>query len=211
MVYYYDLGNKQKPTMSKAGSKPQKTLNRILDAAMDCYEEQGINATRLEDVARKAGVGRTTLYRYISNRDDLLNQVVLRDAQEQRDEMQTINRYAGNLADSLVDSVVHVMRGRRNRPINKLLFSQAASGGVDRINLSPANFYALTESLLAPQFVDAVERGEIREGITLESASRWLARVILSLVTYPDEFIDDDEALRGFVRQFLVPSLIADR
>ena len=165
----------------------------------------------LRDVARKAEVGRTTLYRYINNRDDLLNQVVLRDAQEQRDEMQMINRYAGSFADSLVDSIVHVMRGRRNRPINKLLFSQTASGGVDRVNLSPENFYMLTESLLAPQFADAVEQGDIREGVTLESAARWLSRVILSLVTYPDEFLDDDEALRGFVRQFLIPSLMVDR
>ena len=196
--------------MSQANTKATKTLNRILDAALSCYEESGISGTRLEDVARKAEIGRPTLYRYIKNRDDLLNQVVLRDAEEQRDEMQLINRYADSLADSLMDSVIHVMRGRRNRPINKLLFEEADGDTIARINLSPANFYALTESLLAPQFADAVARGEIREGVTLEAAAHWLARVILSLVTSPEEFIDDEDALRQLVRQFLIPSLIVD-
>lgn len=211
MVYYVDSPNSENQSMPTASPKALKTLNRILDAALSCYEESGINGTRLEDVARKAEIGRTTLYRYVKNRDDLLNQVVLRDAEQQRNEMQMINRYADSLAESLVDSVIHVMRGRRNRPINKLLFSDADSDSIDHINLSPANFYPLTESLLAPQFADAVARGEIRQGVTLEAAAQWLARVILSLVTYPEEFIDDEDALRRFVRQFLVPSLIVDQ
>ena len=70
--------------MPTAQTKPEKTLNRILDAALTCYEQSGIGNTRLEDVAATAGIGRTTLYRYVKNRDDLLNKVVLRDASEQR-------------------------------------------------------------------------------------------------------------------------------
>jgi len=194
--------------MTDGQSKTQNTLNRILDAALTCYEETGIGGTRLEDVARTAGIGRTTLYRYVKNRDDLLNQVVLRDAEEQRAEMEVLTRYQQSLADSLVDSVMHVMRGRRHRPINKLLFGSKDSAVIDRINLSPSNFRAMTEMLLAPQFERALDRGEVREGVTLNAASDWLARVILSLVTYPEEFLEDEEALRLFLRQFLVPSLI---
>jgi AcrR family transcriptional regulator len=196
--------------MPAAQTKTEKTLNRILDAALACYEQSGIGDTRLEDVAATAGIGRTTLYRYVKNRDDLLNKVVLRDASEQRAEMKILTRYHDNLADSVVDSVVHVLRGRRVRPINRLLFGSGDSAVIDRVNLSPANFYTLTESLLAPQFEQALQRGEIREGVTLRSASEWLARVILSLVSYPEAFLEDEEALRRFLRDFLVPSLVRD-
>ena len=195
--------------MNKPSSKAEKTLNRILDAALRCYEVSGIGGTRLEDVAKEANIGRTTLYRYVKNRDDLLNQVVLRDAEEQRNEMQLINRYANSLADSILDSAVHVLRGRRNRPINRLLFDEAGDG-LNQVNLSPASIYDLTESLLAPKFAEAVARGEIREGVTLEGAAQWMARIMLSLVTFPEEFIDDEDALRQFLGQFVVPSLIAD-
>jgi len=194
--------------MAEKQSKAEKTLNRILDAALSCYEQAGISGTRLEGVAKTAGIGRTTLYRYVDNREDLLNKVVLRDAVEQQAELEILNRYQDNLADSIVDNVVLVMRGRRNRPINRLLFRSSDSASIDHINLSPANFYPMVEALLAPQFEQAQARGEIRDGVSLSQASHWMARVVLSLVTYPEEFLEDEDALRNFLRLFLVPSLI---
>ena len=79
--------------MEAVAARPRKaelTLTRILDAALDCYVRQGIGATTLEDVARAAGVGRSTLYRYVDNRDDLAKQEA--DAQPlkvARDELQS--------------------------------------------------------------------------------------------------------------------------
>ncbi|MFK7733839.1 MAG: TetR family transcriptional regulator [Pseudomonadales bacterium] len=196
--------------MPEQQTKAQTTLNRILDAAMACYEKSGISGTRLEDVAKSAGVGRTTLYRYVKNRDDLLNQVLLRDAQAQRAEMEVLNRYHDNLADAVVESTLLVLRGRRTRPINRLLFANAEDTMIERINLSPSSFKALTEALLAPKFEKALANGELREGVTLAEASDWVARITLSLVTYPEDFLNDDDALRRYLRAFLVPSLLKD-
>ena len=196
--------------MAKPLTKAQNTLNRILDAALACYEQSGISGTRLEDVAKSAGIGRTTLYRYVKNRDDLLNQVIQRDALAQREEMEVLNRYLDNLADSLVESTVMVLRGRRTRPINRLLFGMEENAMIDRINLSPSSFSALTEALLTPQFNKALARGEVREGVTLAQASDWVARITLSLVTYPEDFLNDEDSLRQYLRTFLVPSLVKD-
>lgn len=196
--------------MAERQSKAEKTLDRILDAALDCYEESGISQTRLEEVARIAGIGRTTLYRYVDNRDDLLNKVLLRDAREQQAEMALLTRYHDSLGDILVDTVVHVIRGRRNRPINRLLFGGSESDLIDRINLSPGNFLPLVRETLAPPFEQAQSMGEIREAVTLDMACDWVTRVILSLVTYPGEFLDDEDALRQYLRAFLVPSIITN-
>ena len=196
--------------MAKRPTKAQTTLNRILDAALACYEQSGISGTRLEDVAKSAGIGRTTLYRYVKNRDDLLNQVIQRDALAQREEMEVLNRYLDNLADSLVESTVMVLRGRRTRPINRLLFGMEENAMIDRFNLSPSSFSALTEALLTTQFNKALARGELREGVTLAQASDWVARITLSLVTYPEDFLNDEDSLRQYLRTFLVPSLVKD-
>jgi AcrR family transcriptional regulator len=197
--------------MEQKLSKAEKTLNRILDAALTCYERFGISGTRLDEVSRVAGIGRTTLYRYVNNREDLLNKVILRDARQQQAEMAVLNRYYDSFADSLVETVILVMRGRRTRPINKLLFSGEENALIDRINLSPSSFYDMVEGLLAPQFELAQAQGELRDGVKLKDASRWLSRVILSLVTYPGEFLQDEAALRTFLGQFLVPSLIEEQ
>ena len=45
---------------------------------MTCYERNGISKTNIDEVAREAGVSRTTFYRYAKNREDLFNQVLQR-------------------------------------------------------------------------------------------------------------------------------------
>ena len=133
-------------------SKAAKTLDRILDGAIACYTRDGISKTSLDEVARAAGVGRTTLYRYVDNRDDLLAKVLLRDARLQQEELLILLRSHDNFASWLVDSMVHVMRARRTRPMNALLFGADSGGLLERISLEPANFYGVAEELLAPLF-----------------------------------------------------------
>lgn len=48
----------------------------ILDAALDLFVEKGFAATRLEDVAQRAGVSKGTVYLYFDSKDDLFKSVI---------------------------------------------------------------------------------------------------------------------------------------
>lgn len=48
----------------------------ILDAALTCFAERGFAATRLDDVAKRAGITKGTLYLYFPNKEELLKAVV---------------------------------------------------------------------------------------------------------------------------------------
>jgi AcrR family transcriptional regulator len=48
----------------------------ILGAALACFAERGFAATRLDDVARRAGVTKGTLYLYFANKEELFQAVV---------------------------------------------------------------------------------------------------------------------------------------
>src|SRR5450830_597844 len=56
-------------------ARPQE----LLAAALDLFVERGFASTRLEDVARRAGVSKGTLYLYFANKEELFKAVV-RDA-----------------------------------------------------------------------------------------------------------------------------------
>jgi AcrR family transcriptional regulator len=56
-------------------ARPQE----LLAAALDLFVSRGYAATRLEDVARSAGVSKGTLYLYFANKEELFKAVV-RDA-----------------------------------------------------------------------------------------------------------------------------------
>lgn len=48
----------------------------ILTAALDCFAERGFAATRLDEVAKRAGVTKGTLYLYFPNKEELFKAVV---------------------------------------------------------------------------------------------------------------------------------------
>jgi len=50
--------------------------SELLDAALDLFIEHGFNATRLEDVAQRAGVSKGTLYIYFTNKEELFKAVI---------------------------------------------------------------------------------------------------------------------------------------
>ncbi|HWJ95397.1 MAG TPA: TetR/AcrR family transcriptional regulator [Telluria sp.] len=53
-------------------ARPQE----LLAAALDLFVEKGFASTRLEDVAKRAGVSKGTLYLYFENKEDLFKAVV---------------------------------------------------------------------------------------------------------------------------------------
>ncbi|HEU4852926.1 MAG TPA: TetR/AcrR family transcriptional regulator [Telluria sp.] len=67
------------PTGSKAPRWERRKEARpqeLLASALDLFVERGFAATRLEDVARRAGVSKGTLYLYYANKEELFKAVV---------------------------------------------------------------------------------------------------------------------------------------
>jgi AcrR family transcriptional regulator len=54
-------------------------VRRLLDAALAEFEETGFDATRVEDIVRRAQTSHGTFYLYFANKDDLFR-TLLRDA-----------------------------------------------------------------------------------------------------------------------------------
>ena len=52
--------------------KATRTRQQIVDVALDLFIEQGYDATTMEQIAERAEVGNTTLYRYFPSKDLLI-------------------------------------------------------------------------------------------------------------------------------------------
>ncbi|MES2260438.1 MAG: TetR/AcrR family transcriptional regulator [Pseudomonadota bacterium] len=68
----------QAPTDTKPRWERRKDARpqELLAAALDLFVERGFSSTRLEDVARRAGVSKGTLYLYFENKEELFKAVV---------------------------------------------------------------------------------------------------------------------------------------
>ena len=55
---------------------PEERPRQILDAAFAVFAERGLAAARLEDIARRAGLSKGTIYLYFPNKEELFREVV---------------------------------------------------------------------------------------------------------------------------------------
>jgi AcrR family transcriptional regulator len=59
-----------------APAAPEERQEAILKAALDVFSEKGFAATRLEDIAHRAGVAKGTLYLYFSDKEALFESML---------------------------------------------------------------------------------------------------------------------------------------
>lgn len=55
---------------------PDERPQQILEAALAVFAEQGLAGARLEDIARRAGIAKGTIYLYFPNKEELFREVV---------------------------------------------------------------------------------------------------------------------------------------
>jgi Bacterial regulatory proteins, tetR family/Tetracyclin repressor-like, C-terminal domain len=62
------------------GRVPRNTLSRdrIVDAALELLDTEGLDALTMPKLARRLGVGTMSLYRHVADKDDLVNSVAER-------------------------------------------------------------------------------------------------------------------------------------
>ena len=74
----------------------------LLASAIELFVERGFASTRLEDVARRAGVSKGTLYLYYANKEDLFKAVVRQTILPMIDDAETsVAEFDGHSADLL--------------------------------------------------------------------------------------------------------------
>jgi AcrR family transcriptional regulator len=88
-------------------SRPAKR-ERILGAAIDVFRDMGFEATRMDEVARRARVGKGTLYNFFDSKEDLL-----------------ISAWEASMESSRmrIDSLIGPVRGDPEQALSSLLHS----------------------------------------------------------------------------------------
>ena len=89
------------------------TNQRILDSARSLYIEYGLRRTTMEDVSKRAGMGRATLYRRFSEKDQLFKAVIFRDLQRSLVHIEEAINDLGSALDALLESFVLFSRMTR--------------------------------------------------------------------------------------------------
>jgi AcrR family transcriptional regulator len=72
---------------------------QIIDAAFTAFAANGLDETRLEDIARLAGVAKGTIYLYFPNKEALFREMIRRTVIVRLDELESEPRHPDPVAD----------------------------------------------------------------------------------------------------------------
>jgi AcrR family transcriptional regulator len=122
-------GKARRSVREREGRTARKGERRdaILAAALDEFSAQGFAAARLDDVARRAGVAKGTIYLYFRDKEALFQELVrslLTPVVGSVEALRDANIPVRMLADRLVDLFVDEIFGTRRRDVIRLMITE---------------------------------------------------------------------------------------
>ena len=121
--------NKTSASKTSGNSDHKRAARRtaILDAALDEFSARGFEATRLDDVARRAGIAKGTIYLYFRDKETLFQELVralLVPMIGGIEAMAAVEMPAYELAKRFVDLFVNEIYGTRRQDIVRLMIAE---------------------------------------------------------------------------------------
>lgn len=174
----------------------------ILDTARAVFETYGVRRANIEDVAVRAGVSRSTVYRRFPTKDDLVEQVVRREGELF---FATLDRATAGCtpAEAVIEAFTLGVRLVQDSP----LYSRI-------VESEPELFGLFSRSQVFPisQFADGIAHTLRRCGADipepdLANIADVLLRVALGIIVFPTDRLDisDHAAVREYAARYLVP------
>ncbi|MEO8032079.1 MAG: TetR/AcrR family transcriptional regulator [Gemmatimonadota bacterium] len=111
--------------------RPDDRPTEILDAALLLFSEQGFARTKLEEVAKKAGVSKGTVYLYFESKDALFQAIVRTYVIEALLQLREIVRQHTGTSEALLRHVMELlwtsMRNEGKARLSRLVHSELAN------------------------------------------------------------------------------------
>jgi AcrR family transcriptional regulator len=154
----------------------------LVAATAEVIDEVGPLAVRVDEVARRAGCSRATVYRHVADKDELVREVLVGRSNAIAERLEAELDATADPADWIVEGLLRHAEAVRAEPWYRALEREGAATAVARVGGGPEAVVGLAAPIVA-RFLDRIaERGVLREDITLEEATEWLIGVHLGLL-----------------------------
>jgi AcrR family transcriptional regulator len=184
---------------------PDDAASAMLDAAEALLRERGLHRWSVEDVAERAGIGRTSVYRRFPSRDDLVHGVLARELRAATTAVGEAAAGQRSIEGAVVEAVLAALRALDGSVVDGLLHSDPA----DALPLLTTGAGPLVAQARAAFVPGLVALGVAADPRHAEVVAEALARLGLSFVLTRETSLplDDLEALRAAVAALVGPLL----
>jgi AcrR family transcriptional regulator len=182
---------------------------RIVDGALACLAVQGTSKTTVDDIARRAGVSRATVYRvFPGGKVEVLAAVVDTEMARLFSALGASMGAADSLSDVLVNGIVEATTRITTHPALTYLVEHEPEVVLGHLAFDESNRLLATATRFVGPFLarwmDPEESARVAE---------WSARIVLSYCISPSSHTDlcDPRQARTLVETFVLPGIRALR
>lgn len=180
--------------------RPGPELDPILDAAGACLERYGLRRTTMTDIAREAGIARSTLYQRVSSVDQAVLGYATRELHRFLDDQRAGDDVG--TARGLVTSIVALVRWIWDQPAYSRLLDETEL--LVRAVSSRHPVLDVVAHMLSPALALLIDAGVIRDHDP-DLLAGWIARTIV-MVTLAPPAADLEDVLVAMLLPALEPT-----
>jgi AcrR family transcriptional regulator len=182
------------------------STQRILDAALTLFGEFGLRRTTMEDVGKRAGLSRVTVWRRFDSKNRLVEAVIFREVRRFFGVCNAAIAPLPSFEDRVVEGFVVSLRFARDSSLLGRLLDLEPETLLPFLTVNGGPILATARSFLAGQFRQAQKAGEAPK-FDADAVAETVVRLVFSFVLTTDSCIrlDDERAMRAYARDHIVP------
>ena len=183
---------------------------RILDATLELVAGSGFRHLTMDDVARRARVGRMTVYRRFGTRQALIDALAVRECRRCLETIAAALDPADPMPDRLVSLFTATIGVIRDHSLLERLARREPESLLHVLNEDGSAVFRLIQQFLSNLIEEGQRAGELIPGDPAVLAELGI-RLGASFVLIPDSVLslEDEEATREAVRALLAPLTVA--
>lgn len=184
-----------------------RTSDRIVEAALRQFELFGITGSTIEQITRRAGLSRVTLYRRFPGKRQLIEAVIMAKMTGfLADLEQEIAQYP-NVGDKLTEGFVFVLGALREDVLLSRLLDTEPETFVPYLTVQGAPVLGAAADFLAMHLAQDLD--DDRTGTELLTVADLTVRLVVSFVLTPHTTVDldDPRTARDYAQRYLAPIL----
>jgi TetR/AcrR family transcriptional repressor of uid operon len=180
---------------------------RILDAALELAAASGFRRLTMDDVARRAQVGRMTVYRRFGGHASLVDALAVRECRRCLDRIGAAIDPRQPLEERLASLLIATLEVIREHPLLERLARVEPEALLRELSRGDSQVLALLRGFLAGLIREGQASGELAAGGDPELLAELGIRVGLSFVLLPQSVlpVGDERGTREAVRAILAP------
>ena len=186
--------------------------SRLIAATAEIIDERGPLRVRVDEVAERAGCSRATLYRHVSDKEELVREVIMGRAAAMAD---IVARQTAGITDP-TERVAQgmllfsdAMRSERWYQAFKEYDGGSGVNALVRMGGGLEALIAMLKPIMEKTLVDLANAGSLRQGVDVHDATEWLIGIQLGLLE-PFTERPREHHLQMLKRYAIFPLILSD-